>query len=134
MNTRPPDSPARLGFGTAGISIAAPREAHRLLETAWDCGIRYFDTAPLYAYGEAEKLLGQLLRGRQDQATICTKVGLYPPRLSLCGLSLSHRGVALVKKLASNTPNRYTLAQAIDTSRRTLLPLRCAPCTVELRK
>jgi D-threo-aldose 1-dehydrogenase len=78
---------------------AAPREAHRLLETAWDCGIRYFDTAPLYAYGEAEKLLGQLLRGRQDEARVCTKVGLYPPRIPPCCLSLGHRGLALLKGL-----------------------------------
>ena len=34
------------------------------LEAAWDGGIRYFDTAPRYGAGLAERLLGDFLRGR----------------------------------------------------------------------
>lgn len=113
MNTLP----ARLGFGTAGMSLtASPGEARRLLDVAWDCGIRYFDTAPLYAYGEAEKRLGQFLRGRQDQAVVCTKVGLYPARLPPCFLALGHRGLALLKY------SRQTLAPLVHRLRRSTQP------------
>jgi hypothetical protein len=49
--------------------------ARRLLDTALDCGIRYFDTAP--SYGASERILGRGLRGLRGQVELCTKVGLY---------------------------------------------------------
>jgi D-threo-aldose 1-dehydrogenase len=72
--------PSRLGFGTAGIMGAALTGAGRLrlLETAWDAGIRHFDTAPLYGQGEAELLLGQFLRTRRDTVSLTSKFGLLP--------------------------------------------------------
>ena len=38
-------------------------------------GINFFDTADCYGQGDSERLLGQLVRGRRQQAIICTKVG-----------------------------------------------------------
>ena len=49
--------------------------ARRLLDTALDCGIKYFDTAP--SYGASERILGRGLRGLRSQVELCTKVGLY---------------------------------------------------------
>jgi D-threo-aldose 1-dehydrogenase len=71
---------SRLGFGTSGIMGAALTTAGRLklLDAAFDAGIRHFDTAPLYGFGEAESLLGRFLRGRRDAITITTKFGLLP--------------------------------------------------------
>jgi aryl-alcohol dehydrogenase-like predicted oxidoreductase len=71
---------SRLGFGTSGIMGAALTTSGRLrlLDAAWDAGIRHFDTAPLYGFGEAESLLGRFLRGRRDSITITTKFGLLP--------------------------------------------------------
>ncbi len=44
--------------------------------TAWDAGIRYFDTAPHYGLGLSEHRLGAALRGRpRDDYVISTKVG-----------------------------------------------------------
>lgn len=51
----------------------------RLLEIAFDQGIRHFDTAPLYGMGYAEELVGRFARGRRGQITITTKFGLLPP-------------------------------------------------------
>ncbi|MEB3200190.1 MAG: aldo/keto reductase [Synechococcaceae cyanobacterium] len=72
--------PSRLGFGTAGIMGAALTGAGRLrlLETAWEAGIRHFDTAPLYGQGEAELLLGRFLRRRRDTVSLTSKFGLLP--------------------------------------------------------
>jgi D-threo-aldose 1-dehydrogenase len=53
----------------------------RLLETAFEQGIRHFDTAPLYGMGEAEEVLGRFARSRRDQITITTKFGLAPPAI-----------------------------------------------------
>lgn len=67
-----------LGFGTAalGRSLSA-RERLRLVEAAYDAGITYFDTAPLYGAGAAEEALGRF----RGDVTVATKVGIVPPGL-----------------------------------------------------
>ncbi len=52
------------------------KQSLRALDAAWDGGIRFFDTARSYGYGESEVLLGQFLRGRRDQAIVATKFGI----------------------------------------------------------
>ncbi len=45
-------------------------------EAAWDGGVRYFDTAPLYGLGLAETRLNRFLRGKpRDAYVLSTKVG-----------------------------------------------------------
>ena len=45
----------RLGYGCSSIMGAlGRRQSLRLLEAAYDAGIRHFDVAPMYGYGEAE--------------------------------------------------------------------------------
>lgn len=67
-----------IGYGSAGLGRAlSRRERIRLVEIAYDAGIRYFDTAPLYGAGAAEDALGRALRGRDD-VTLSTKVGIVP--------------------------------------------------------
>lgn len=54
----------------------ADDEALRTVEAAWDAGIRFFDTAPLYGHGLAERRLGEVLRAKpRDEFVIATKVG-----------------------------------------------------------
>lgn len=70
----------RLGFGTAeigGLYHAVPdKDAEEVLEHAWSTGVRYFDTAPLYGYGNAERRLGAMLRDKpRDDFVVSTKVG-----------------------------------------------------------
>ena len=51
-------------------------EAHAVLTRAWDAGVRYFDTAPLYGLGLSETRLNALLRGKdRDSYVLSTKVG-----------------------------------------------------------
>jgi D-threo-aldose 1-dehydrogenase len=69
-----------LGFGSAPIGnlfrAISDDEAHAVLQAAWDGGVRYFDTAPLYGLGLSETRLNRFLRGkpRQDYV-LSTKVG-----------------------------------------------------------
>ena len=71
----------RLGMGTAGIGNLYARvsdeEARATLVAAWEAGIRYFDTAPHYGFGLAEKRLGEGLAtlDAADEAVVSTKVG-----------------------------------------------------------
>ncbi len=54
----------------------ADDEALRVVEAAWQSGIRFFDTAPLYGQGLAEKRLGEVLRSKpRDEFILATKVG-----------------------------------------------------------
>ena len=76
-----------LGFGCAPLGnlfeTISEEQAQRTLQAAWDVGVRYFDTAPFYGYGQSEHRLGHFLRqqSRQD-FVISTKVGrvLKPTR------------------------------------------------------
>lgn len=63
-------------FGTGQVSVRQS-DAHWLtvLRAAADAGMRGVDTAPLYADGRAERLVGRLLRERSDMS-VQTKVGL----------------------------------------------------------
>ena len=75
-----------LGFGTTSLFAAkSTTERMALLEYAFDLGIRHFDTAPYYGYGEAEQILGRFIRSRRDRVTVTTKFGIQPPRVA--GLS-----------------------------------------------
>jgi D-threo-aldose 1-dehydrogenase len=70
----------RLGLGTAFLGnlfvAVSDDEAHRVVEAAWQAGIRFFDTAPLYGHGLAEERLGAVLRSKpRDQFVLATKVG-----------------------------------------------------------
>jgi len=58
-------------------------EAQATLTAAWDAGIRYFDTAPLYGHGLSEHRFGTAMRGfGVTPFSLSTKVGwrLYPAR------------------------------------------------------
>lgn len=67
-------------FGTAplgGMYRACPRDAAmETLEAAWDSGMRYFDTAPWYGFGLAERRVGDFLRDKPSGShVLSTKVG-----------------------------------------------------------
>jgi D-threo-aldose 1-dehydrogenase len=50
--------------------------AAEALATAWDCGIRYFDTSPHYGIGHSECRTGDFIRRRpRAEFTLSTKVG-----------------------------------------------------------
>lgn len=72
------NSDHQLSFGTASLGglyhPVSPDEAREVLQTAWDSGIRYFDTAPHYGNGSSEHRLGDFLRDKKDWV-LSTKVG-----------------------------------------------------------
>lgn len=69
-----------IGFGTAPLGNMfrdiPEEEAQETVQTAWDQGIRYFDTAPFYGAGLAEDRLGRFLSEKnRDDVVLSTKVG-----------------------------------------------------------
>ncbi|MER6426113.1 aldo/keto reductase, partial [Streptomyces sp. NPDC001137] len=69
-----------LGFGASVIGnlyrVTPAHEAAAAVDAAWQAGIRYFDTAPHYGLGLAERRLGAALHDRpRDQYVLSSKVG-----------------------------------------------------------
>lgn len=73
-----------LGFGTAAImGRVSRRRGLAALERAYAAGIRHFDTARSYGWGEAESVVGAFLRGHdRDEIQLVTKCGIVPVRRS----------------------------------------------------
>jgi aryl-alcohol dehydrogenase-like predicted oxidoreductase len=124
----------------------------RALGSAWDEGIRFFDTARSYGYGESEALLGRFLKGRRDQVLVATKFGILPAPQSgwkrvaksaaRSMISMVPSARSLVRRAAATqfSPDQFNipvLQQSIEESLRKLgtdyvdiLFLHSAPCSV----
>lgn len=74
-----PDTDLTIPYATIGTMMFGSRadsaESQRIVDTALDRGLTFFDTADMYNDGESERLLGKALRGKRDQAVVATKVG-----------------------------------------------------------
>ncbi|MGW3592124.1 aldo/keto reductase [Streptomyces fungicidicus] len=85
-----------LALGSAGIgNLFTPvtdDEAAQAVDTAWEAGVRYFDTAPHYGLGLSERRLGAALRARpRHEYAVSTKVGrILEPVPSATGDDLAH--------------------------------------------
>jgi aryl-alcohol dehydrogenase-like predicted oxidoreductase len=70
-----------IGFGAwaagkAGWGNVDEREIMEAIQTAYDHGVNFFDTAPFYGFGESERILGKTLKPVRDKVIIATKFGL----------------------------------------------------------
>ncbi|GEM45046.1 aldo/keto reductase [Deinococcus cellulosilyticus] len=68
----------RLGLGASvqgGLfQPVSEEDARAVFQAAWDAGIRFYDTAPWYGYGESEFRLGDFLQ-QKSGFTVSSKVG-----------------------------------------------------------
>jgi D-threo-aldose 1-dehydrogenase len=100
-----------LGFGTTGIgglySATTARAAEETMETAWELGVRFFDTAPQYGNGMAEQRLGAFLTTKpRDEYVLCTKVGWL--------LRMPERGASETSNFKDTPPERPTFEFSYD--------------------
>jgi D-threo-aldose 1-dehydrogenase len=70
----------RFGLGSAPLGNlfqeVADDQARSVVATAYEAGIRFFDTAPLYGYGLAERRVGSVLSEKpRESFVLATKVG-----------------------------------------------------------
>ena len=71
-----------LGYGAWGIggapfwSTEGDKASLKSLHKAYDLGINFFDTAPVYGFGHSEKLVGKALKSVRDKVILATKCGL----------------------------------------------------------
>jgi D-threo-aldose 1-dehydrogenase len=69
-----------LGMGGAPFgnlfTVISDAEAEATMESAWDAGIRYYDTSPWYGRGMSEHRMGQVLRRKErSEVILSTKIG-----------------------------------------------------------
>lgn len=69
-----------LGFGTAPLGnlyrAISDDSARATMDAAWEGGVRYYDTAPLYGLGLAETRLNAFLRDKpRDEYVLSSKIG-----------------------------------------------------------
>ncbi|WP_347754878.1 aldo/keto reductase [Agrococcus sp. ProA11] len=72
------DHPLAFGAATVGnlYRELTDEQALATLQTAWDAGIRHFDTAPHYGLGLSERRLGAFLQTKpRDEYVLSSKVG-----------------------------------------------------------
>lgn len=70
----------RLGLGGVAIGTAfeniTDEQAFDILQTAWDAGIRYYDTSPWYGLTKSERRFGNFLKNQdRNDFVFSTKVG-----------------------------------------------------------
>jgi len=98
----------QLGFGCSALMGRSGRTASlRALAAAWDEGIRFFDTARSYGYGESEALLGEFLQGRRSDAIIATKFGILADRQS----SWKRTAKAVARSIITVVPSARSMIQ-----------------------
>jgi aryl-alcohol dehydrogenase-like predicted oxidoreductase len=68
-----------LGAGSTTTDFGEQDDAVQIaaMQRAIDLGVTFFDTADRYLNGRHERLLGQALKGRRDQAVIASKFGNF---------------------------------------------------------
>lgn len=102
-----------LGFGCAWLLHRADRRhALRLLETALDAGITYFDTARYYGSGAAEGILGEFSAKRRDRIIVVSKAGITPGSRSLPP-RLANRAVLMAHKALPRSRNWLRVPTAV---------------------
>jgi len=52
-------------------------ESVRAIHATLDAGVNLVDTAPVYAYGHSEEIVGRAIAGRRDKVVLATKAGLW---------------------------------------------------------
>lgn len=110
-----------LGFGTAPI-LGRESRARSLaaIATALDLGVRHFDTARSYGWGEAEGLLGEALAGiPRPELVLVSKCGIVPvQRTRALGVAkaFARRLIALAPGL-KGVVRRAASTQALQPAR-----------------
>ncbi len=76
-NSGRPVSEIGLGCWQLGAdwgSVSEP-QAMQILQTAWEHGVTFFDTADVYGNGRSEQLIGRFIPQHREQIFVATKVG-----------------------------------------------------------
>lgn len=98
-----------IGFGAWGIGgnpfwlSEGDSESIRAIQKAYDCGINFFDTAPVYGFGHSERLIAKALKNKRHKVILATK----------CGLRWDKESVGSIRKDSSAKSLRFEIEESL---------------------
>jgi len=98
-----------IGFGAWGIGGApfwfteGDAVSIRAIQKAFDGGINFFDTAPVYGFGHSERLFAKAFKKKRDKVIIATK----------CGLRWKKESASSIYKDCSSKSIRYEIEESL---------------------
>ena len=66
-----------IGLGGAFLTASSFADGVATVQKAFDLGIRYFDTSPMYCKGASQAVLGEALEGISENHLLATKLGYF---------------------------------------------------------
>jgi aryl-alcohol dehydrogenase-like predicted oxidoreductase len=97
---RDPGALPLIALGAMNFGRRTPAaEADRIVDRAFERGVRVFDTANAYGNGESERILGRAIRARRGEVILATKVGFAQVDRRPEGLSPARIRQALAQSL-----------------------------------
>ncbi|WHH58105.1 aldo/keto reductase [Petroclostridium sp. X23] len=66
-------------LGGKNFGAVAEKDAIQAIDAMIDSGVNFIDTAPIYADGDSERILGKALKGKRDKIFLVSKFGSYFP-------------------------------------------------------
>jgi diketogulonate reductase-like aldo/keto reductase len=115
-----PSRAASLVLGTYGFGVHSHAQNKEIdaIRCALDHDICIFDTAPMYAEGAAEQVLGRALAGRRDQARVVTKINPWDANVAktraMCEASLNRLGMDYVDLLLVHWRGPVPLDETVE--------------------
>lgn len=110
-----------IGQGTWQME-STPREAVRALQRGLALGMRHIDTAEMYGSGRVEKIVGEALAGRRDQAFLVSKVlpanASYEGTIQACERSLAALGTDRLDVYLLHWPGDHPLEETFRAFRK----------------
>ena len=99
----------------AWIGNEGQESADRMVATSLDAGINFFDTSNAYGHGNSERMLGNALAGKREDAIIATKV-YFPSssdvnRLGASRLAIMREVEGSLERLGTDRIDLYQLHQ-----------------------
>ncbi|MCA9484840.1 MAG: aldo/keto reductase [Nitrospina sp.] len=99
-----------IGYGAWGIGGApfwsneGDDPSLKSIKKAYDLGINFFDTAPVYGFGHSERLIGKALKAVRDKVVLATK----------CGLVWEKEQLGAIKKVATRESILKEVEQSLE--------------------
>lgn len=100
-----------IGYGCMGLShgygaVPERKESVRLIQSAFDMGCTFFDTAESYGAGENERLVGEAVKPFRRQIVLATKLHLNQKDGDIAAVVRSHLEASL-KRLGTDYVDLY---------------------------
>ncbi len=94
-----------IGFGAWGIGgppfwkTEGDASSEKAILRAFDLGINFFDTAPVYGFGHSEELIGKILKPVRDKVILATKCGLVWDKPQLGAIAKNAKKDSILKEI-----------------------------------